>query len=649
MVEAKIEDESMAHIRPGEPDTTPKYLLQACRKHGDGRVCLRKKQLGIWKTYTWKDYYEHVKAFCLGMVSLGLERGDKVAIIGDNTPEWYFADLGVQSTGATAVGIYTDSTAADVRYIIDHADARFVVAKDQEQIDKMLDIKNELPMVQKVIYWDENGLWDYADPILCSFEEVEEMGRKYEEEHPGVFEELVEQGKGEDVCLLMYTSGTTGAPKGALISHNSLIYASRLCEASSRFEETDESFSFLPPAWMADHYYNIAPMLMIGFTVNFAEEPDTVPENIREIGPQVLLFSSTQWELMTASIQSRIDASGWLSRVMFNWALRTGYRVVDARFSNRKVSRFRKSVWRVADGLVFAPLRDKHGLGRIRVPVTGAGLLAPDIMRLFYAIGVPLRNGYGASEAGPVSTPFGDGIRLESVGQIPPGISVKILDTGEIVVRSPALFSGYYKMPEETAKAMEDGWYHTGDAGHLDEEGYLYFWDRVKDLSELEGGVKFAPQFIESRLKFSPYIKHVMTIGDPETPYVTAIVNMNFDSVAKWAERHRIVYTTYADLAGKTQVYDLIQQDIDRVNTALPEAAKIKKFVLLHKEFDPDEAELTRSRKLRRRFMRERYKELLDAMYSDKTEVPVEAQVKYRDGRVATITHNIEIRTVGET
>jgi long-chain acyl-CoA synthetase len=630
-----------------EADTGPKLLLQSYQKYGDKKVALRKKHFGIWQVYTWKDYYEHVKNFGLGLVSLGLEREDKVAIIGDNEPEWYFADIGAQSVGGIVVGVYTDSSAPEVKYLVEHSDSKFVVAKDQEQVDKMLAIKGELPLLQKVIYWDPRGLWDYEDPLLVSFSEIEEMGRKYEEAHPGAFEQMVEQGKGEDVSLLMYTSGTTGVQKGALITHNSLIVTTQMSELGTQFNESDAAFSFLPPAWMADHYYNIIPQLMRGFTVNFPEEPETIQENLREIGPQVLLFGSRQWEMTVSAIQTRIDASSALNRFMFNRFLSVGYRVVDARFSKRAISPLWKILYKLGDLLVFASLRDKHGFSKVRIPNSGGGMLSYDIIRFFYTIGVPIKNGYGASETGGVGVPYGDELKLlESVGKVPPQIEAKITDEGEIVCRGPSIFAGYYKDPEATQMALRDGWFHTGDAGYIDEDGYVYFWDRLKDISELAGGVKFAPQYVESRLKFSPYINNVMTIGDEETPYVTAIININFDTVSKWAERHHINFTTYVDLSTKPEVYDLVQKDVERVNASLPEAAQIKKFVLLHKEFDPDEAELTRSRKLRRRFMRERYKELLDAMYSDKEDVTVEAQVTYRDGRTGTISTNLKIKSL---
>jgi long-chain acyl-CoA synthetase len=629
-----------------EPDTIPQFLLRAYQKYGDSRVALRKKELGVWRSYTWKEYYQHVKHFCLGLVSLGLERGDKVAIIGDNEPEWYFANLAIQAAGGTTVGIYTDSAAPEVKYIVGHSDSKFVIAKDQEQVDKMLAIKDELPLLKRVIYWDPRGLWNYTDPILMSFTEVEEMGRKYEETHPGCFEELVAQTKPEEPCLLLYTSGTTGVPKGALISHKSLIATTQVTAETNRFTESDSSFSFLPPAWAADHYYNIVPQLIYGFTVHFPEEPETVPENLREVGPKVLLFGNRQWEMTAAAIQARIEASSALSRFLFYRFLSIAYKVIEARFAKKKISFWLKLLYKLGDILVFAPLRDKHGFAKVRVCHSGGGMLSPDIMKFFWAIGVPILNGYGATETGGLGVPRLDDFKLESVGKVPPQMEVKITPEGEIICRGPSIFLGYYKDPETTQKVMRDGWFHTGDAGYIDEDGHLYFWDRVKDLTELAGGIKFAPQYIESRLKFSPYIKDVMVIGDPETPYVTAIINIDFDNVSKWAERHHVVFTTYVDLAGKDQVYDLIQKDVERVNTGLPEAAKIKKFVILHKEFDPDEAELTRSRKLRRGFLKEKYRELLDAMYGDKNEVTVEAQVKYRDGRTGKVTTTLKIRSV---
>ncbi len=631
-----------------KPDTVPKYFLDSYQKYGDKRVCLRKKEFGIWQTYTWKDYYERVKYFCLGMVSLGLKQGDKVAIIGDNEPEWYFADLAAQCTRATPVGIYTDSAAPEVKYIVEHSDSTFVVAKDQEQVDKMLTIKDELPLLKRVVYWDPRGLWDYDDPILISFSEVEELGKEYEKEHPGALEQMVEQGTGEDTCLLLYTSGTTGLPKGVMISNKGLIATTESVGIAQGFFETDTSFSFLPPAWAADHYYNLVPQLIYGFTVNFPEEPETVSENLREVGPRVLLFGSRQWEMVAAAIQARVEAAGRLNSFLFNRFLAVAYKVVDAQFAKKDISPLWKFLRKLGDILVFAPLRDKHGFSKIRVCHSGGGMLSPDMMKFFYAMGVRILNGYGLTETGGLAVPTYENFKLESVGALSPTMKVKITDEAEIVCQGPCLFQGYYKDPETTERVMRDGWFHTGDAGYIDEDEHLYFWDRAKDLSELAGGVRFAPQYVESRLKFSPYISNAMAIGDPETPFVTAMINIDFENVSKWAERHHINFTTFVDLSGKEEVYDLIQKDVARVNTGLPEAARIKKFVLLHKEFDPDEAELTRSRKLRRGFLRERYKELLDAMYGDKKEVAVEAPVKYRDGRTGVISTTVKIRHLEE-
>jgi long-chain acyl-CoA synthetase len=631
-----------------KPVTLPQYFVQTCRKYGDRKVAMRKKRFGIWQEYTWQDSFEKVKLFCLGLVSLGLKRGDKVIIIGDNDPEYFWAQLAIQAGGGVAVGIFTDSIPSEIQYIATHSDASFALAKDQEQCDKLLEIRDQVPAIKRVIYWDEKGLWSYNDPWLMSFEEVEALGREVDQEDPQRFDEMLAQGKGDDIAIFCYTSGTTGLPKGAMIAHRNLISGCEIYNRIDRRLDTDEYLSFLPPAWITENVLGLTVHVMNGMIVNFPEEPETVQENIREIAPHALLFSSRLWESLVSMIQVRISDTSWINRQLYRIFMPVGYRVADMRFEKGHVPLYWRLLYLLGEVAVFAPLRDKLGLIRVKSAYSAGAALSPDVMRFFRAIGVNIKNLFGSTEAQIHTLHIGDDIKFETVGVPPPGMEIKIAEDGEIWVRGPTVFQGYYKDPEATTKALSNGWFHTGDAGYLREDGHLIYLDRMKDLLELAGGQKYSPQYIEGRLKFSPYIKDVMTIGGRERAYVTAIINIDFDNVGRWAEKHRIPYTTFVDLSQKPEVYDLIREDVVRVNETLPEPARIRKFVLLHKEFDPDEAELTRTRKLRRRFMEERYREIIDAMYDGRESVMVRAEVRYRDGRTGTVETAVRVCSLDE-
>jgi long-chain acyl-CoA synthetase len=628
-------------------DTLPKLLKRNFERFGDKKVAMRKKIYGIWKSYTWKDYYENVKYFSLGLVSLGLEPGDKVTILGDNDPQWFWAELATQAAGGTALGIFTDSAPAEVKYITDHSDSKFVVARDQEQVDKMLDLKGELPKLKRVIYWDPLGLASYHDPILMSFEKVMGLGRSFEEAHPQVFEENVEKGNGEDIACFCYTSGTTGLPKGVMIPHRGLIAAMQKQFGFDPWSETDEYVSYMSPAWSPEQALGITGGLLSALTVNFLEEPETVNENIREIGPDILAFSSRLWESLVSTIQAKITDASSLKRLCYNLAFPVGYKVADLKFEKKEPNLFWKALYAICNQVVFRPLRDKHGVLKNRYSYTAGAVLSPDAFRFFRAMGLNLKQIFASTEAMTITLHRDDDIRPETVGELLPETEGRITDEGEIAVRSECVVPGYYKNPEETEKALKNGWFYSGDGGHIDETGHLIYWDRVVDLLELADGSKFSPQYIEGRLKFSPYIKDIMAMGGKERAYITAIINIDFANVGRWAEAHHIPYTTFADLSQKPQVVELIRKDTDKVNRYLPESARVRKWVLLHKEFDPDEAELTRSRKLRRPFIEERYRGLVSALYGEETEFAVEAEVRYRDGRKGVLRTPLKINLSG--
>ena len=633
------------------PDTLPKSLVAGYQKYRDRKVAMRQKDLGIWRSYTWQDSYEQVRQLSLGLISLGLKRGDKVCIIGDNDPQYFWAQLAIQSGGGVAVGIFTDSIPSEIQYIVNHSDAVFVFAKDQEQCDKLLEIQDQVPAVQRVIYWDDKGLWSYDDPWLVSFETVQNFGRALDAEQPGLFERSVNQGSGEDLAVFCYTSGTTGLPKGAMISHRNLIAGSQLVQVDPRLE-TDEYVSFLPPAWITENTLGLTVHLRTGMVVNFPEAPETVQQNIREIAPQSLFFSARLWENMVAMVQVKMIESTWLNRLLYKIFMPVGYKVAGLRFEERKPVGL---VWRFLHTLgefaVFRPLRDKLGLVNATTAYSSGAAQSPDVIRFFRAIGVNIKQLYGSTEAQTHTAHIGDDVKFETVGVPAPGMEIKIAEDGEILVSGPTVVRGYYKNPEATEKAFvvdQEGkrWYRTGDAGYIDSDGHLIYLDRVKEMLTLSSGEKYSPQYIEGQLKFSPYVHNVMSIGGEDSPFVTALINIDFDNVGRWAERQGLAYTTFVDLSQKPEVYELIRKDVERVNRTLPPAARVRKFVLLHKEFDADEGELTRTRKLRRGHLGERYGDMIATMYGEGDRVQVQAAVKYRDGREGVIETTVRIATL---
>jgi long-chain acyl-CoA synthetase len=635
-----------------DADTLPKHLIAACRKFGPQKVAMRQKDMGIWRSYTWQESYEQVRLLSLGLIKLGLKRGDKVCIIGDNDPQYFWAQLAIQSAGGVAVGIFTDSAPPEIQYIINHSDAVLVFAKDQEQCDKLLEIRDQVPAVQSVIYWDDKGLWNYGEPWLIGYDQVQELGRSLEAEQLDLFERSVNQGRGEDLAVFCYTSGTTGLPKGAMISHSNLIAGGEQYRLVDPRSETDEYMSFLPPAWITENALGLTAHLQTGMVVNFPEAPETVQQNIREVAPQSLLFSARLWESMVAMVQVKMIESTWINRLLYKIFIPIGYRVASLRFEERRpVDLHWRFVHKLGEFAVFGPLRDKLGLVNVKSAYSSGAALNPEVIRFFRAIGVNIKQLYGSTEAQVHTLHIGEDVKFETVGVPTPGMGIKIAEDGEILVKGPTVVQGYYKNAEATEKTFlidQDGgrWYRTGDAGYIDSDGHLIYLDRVKEMLTLSTGEKYSPQYIEGRLKFSPYIRDVMSIGGEDKPFVTTLINIDFDNVGRWAERRGLAYTTFVDLAQKPEVYELIRQDIEGVNRTLPLAARVRKFVLLHKEFDADEGELTRTRKLRRGLLGERYGDMIAGMYGGQDEVRVQAAVKYRDGREGVVETTVRIATL---
>ncbi len=627
--------------------TLPQFLLRNAREH-PGDPALREKEKGIWQEWTWAEYLAHVRAFALGLVHLGFQRGDKLALLSDNRPQVYAVMVAAQAVGGVPVPVYQDSIAREIQYVIDHADAKFVYAEDQEQVDKILDLKGNLPKVQKVIYDDPKGLRHYDDPSLLSLDHLEEMGRKLDSERQGLFEELVQATRPEDVALFCYTSGTTGSPKGAMISHGNLVSAIEGILQVERYDRTDQMLAYLPPAWIGDSFWSLAGSLMVGCTVNCPERPETVLENLREIGPHFVIAPPRIWENLVSTVQVKMDDATFLKRRLYRWLMPIGEVVARLRMEKRPIPAHLRVLHALGEFLVFAPLRDHLGFRRTRYAYTGGAPLGPEIFLFFRAIGINLKQVYGQTEAGGVSCVQRDGdIKLGTVGKPFPNTEVRLTEAGEVISRSPCVFVGYYKNPEATAQTIRDGWLYSGDAALFDHDGHLIVIDRAKDVTALADGTKFAPQFIENKLKFSPHIKEAVAVGQ-DRAYVAAMINFDMETVGKWAERRQIAYTTYADLAQKPQVYDLIGAEVDRVNRDLPDGTRIRKYVLLHKELDPDDEEITRTRKVRRGFVAKKYAEIIEALYSEAPSVAVHTIITYQDGRQATMLTELAIRTAGE-
>src|SRR5256885_1001651 len=630
-------------MEPLAEDTFPKLLIKNAERMAS-RTALREKKLGIWHETSWTAYRDDVRDFALGLLGLGVGRGDKVAILGDNRPFWVCAELAAQSIGAASVGLYQDSNLNEVAYVIDHCDAKVVVAEDQEQVDKILEMIGRLPKVKAIIYDDPGGLRGYDSDKLQSFAAVKEQGRKRHATEPRLWLEEVGKGNGEELAIICYTSGTTGFPKGAMLSYRTLLtMALSLHEVDPRRPE-DEFVSFLPLAWIGEQMMSVATALAIAFAINFPEEPETAQENIREIGPHLLFGPPRFWENLTSAVQVKVMDTTPFKRFVYERMLPIGYRYSQAKLEGRAPSFWLRASYALAWLLVFRALKDRLGVSHLRSASTGGAALGPDVFRFFHAMGVPLRQIYGQTEISGISCVHrGDEIRFHTVGKPIPGTEVRIAEDGEILSRSRAVFIGYYKNAEATEEALAQGWLHSGDAGHFSEEGHLVVIDRLKDVLRLADGTHFSPQFIENRLKFSPYVKEAVVIGKGR-PFLTALVCIDRETVGKWAEARKLSYTTYTDLSAKRDVYDLVQKEIDSVNATLPAAARIRKFVLLYKELDADDEELTRTRKVRRAFVEERYQTIIAALYGEVDHIAIDTTIRFQDGKTARIKSDLAVR-----
>lgn len=634
-------------------ETIPKLLLKRARDQRE-KTAIREKDYGIWLSYSWPAYLDHVRRFALGLASLGLNRGDKLSVIGDNRPQGYWAQAAALCLGGIPVPLYQDAIEKELEYIIEHSGARFIVAEDQEQVDKMLALKEKVSAMEMIIYDDPRGLRHYDQPFIKSFTHVQDLGLEFEGEHPSFFEQEVEKGRAQDVALIAYTSGTTGNPKGVVLTHENLLTNTKLMCEVEEYWDSDQLMAYLPMAWIGDSIFSLAMLFDIGFTINCPEAASTVMRDMREIGPTVMFCPPRIWENILTTIQVKMEDAAWIKRKMYKFLMDVASEVSSRELGHQSISLWNRILHALGEVFVYGPLRDNLGMRKLRYAYTAGAALGPEVFQFYRSIGVNLKQVYGLTETSAMCTfqPDED-VKLDTVGLPVPDVDIKISEGGEVMIKSPGVFQGYYRNPEATSEAIENGWLHTGDAGIIDRDGHLKIIDRAKDVSTLANGTIFAPQYIENKLKFSPYIKEAVTIGQ-DKDYVTAMINIDIESVGNWAERRAIGYTSYTDLSQKPEVYDLIQDEVKKVNASMfveeqLRDAQIRRYLILHKELDPDDAEITRTRKLRRGFIAQKYADLIEALYSDREAVAVEAKVTYEDGRTTTIRAFLKIREVKES
>jgi long-chain acyl-CoA synthetase len=628
-------------------DTWPQILTYNYEHYGSRHRAMRHKHYGIWQPYTWEDYYLNVKYLALGLLSLGCKPEDKVLIIGDNAPQWYFAELAAQAIHGVSVGVYSDLTPLEIHYIAKNSEARFAIVEDQEQVDKLLAIKSELPFLKKIIYWNYKGLAHTDDPLLAGYRELRGFGEQYEKKSPGVFEQQVKSGIADDICAIVYTSGTTGdTPKGAVHTYRTMRTSVDFLLQLDPWYKDDNVVPNMPPAWINEQWFAIGCHLLSGSTLNFAEAPETQQRDAQEIEPSIVFQGARLWGGQAAMVHAQILAADAVKQFVFRLFMPIGYRMADVKFQGKKPNVFLTILYGLAYLVLLRPLRKRMGLSNARICYNLGAVLSPDAFRFFHALNIPLKSLYGTTEGGILTGAANADIRLDTVGPVHKGIEVRISADSELMYRHPGTFLGYYKEPKQTAKVLRDGWFCSGDSCFIRKDGHLVFVDRVQDLVELAGGDSLAPQVIESRLRSSPYIKDAWVLAGPKKAYPSAIIVIDSHTVGRWAGQQGVSFSNFAELSQRPEVYDLVKHDIDEVNSTLPPGSRVGKYLILHKEFDPDEGELTRTRKLRRRFLAERYRTLIRAIYADKIEVPIETQIGSHDERTGTVKTILRITSV---
>ncbi|MGB8337703.1 MAG: AMP-binding protein [Burkholderiales bacterium] len=633
-------------------DTFPKLMLAHALQRGD-KPSIREKNLGIWQTSTWRQVAEEVRALACGLAAMGFKRGDHLAIIGDNRPRLYWAMTAAQSLGGVPVPLYQDSVAQEMIYVMHDGDIAFAIVEDQEQVDKMLEIQTDCPTLKNIVYDDPRGLRNYHQPQLLSYESLQQVGREYDKLHPEFFEQQVKLGQGDDIAIMLYTSGTTGKPKGVRLTHNAVINSAHAYAQLENLTENDTILSYLPMAWVGDNLFSYAQAYVTGFSVNCPESSDTVMTDMREIGPTYYFAPPRVFENLLTQVMIRMEDAGAIKRKLFHYfmgvAKRVGTKILNG---DKSVSIVDRLLYALGNLFIYAPLRNVLGMSRVRVAYTAGEAIGPDLFSFYRSLGINLKQLYGSTETCVLICIQPDGqVKADTVGPPVSGVEIKLTDSGEVLVKTPGIFKEYYKRPDATAEVFDaEGWYHTGDAGYFDKDGHLKIIDRVKDVGKMAGGALFAPKYVENKLKFFQHIKEAVVFGNARDE-VTAFINIDLEAVGNWAERRNLAYSGYTDLAQQPSVYELITGCVEQVNRDLSQDtalydSQIRRFLILHKELDPDDDELTRTRKVRRGFIAEKYKVLIDALYSGKPLQYIETQVKFEDGRSGIVSAEIKIQPV---
>lgn len=618
--------------------TLPQLLALQATRFGAAQAAIREKAYGIWKAYSWKEYLQYVRQVGLGLISLGFRRGETVGLITGNQPEWLFSELGSQAVGGITLNLFTSAVAEELSTSIKRIRASFIFAQDQEQVDKMIAVRDRLNHVRTVIYIDPTGMGSYReDPWLISFRELLVRGETLDHDRPDLFEAELRLGRPEETALMIQTSGTTGLPKMARLAHRNLTAMGGSWVRAIAIQPGENWISMSPPAWIVDQMWGLGVALVGGMTMNFPEMPETVEADFREIGPTRIITASRFWEDLASRIRVRMADAGWIKRRIFAEAERVGRSVVSRQIRKAPVPLYLKSLHRLAALMVYRPLLDRIGCANFLSAYTGGHPISPDVITFFRAIGLNLKQCYGLTEAGGIFQIQPDGeVKPETVGKPLPGVQIRIASDQEVLVSSRAVFQGYEQDYQATEAAFVDGWLRTGDAGYLDPDGHLLIIGRKEEIIRNKSGEAFSPDFIETRLKFSPFIKEAVIFGEGR-PYLTAMINIDFANTGNWAEGKMIPYTTYLDLSQQRAVEELIRSEVCKVNEPLPEVMKIRKFILLYKLLDADEDELTRTGKVRRRFVYGLYLRLIEAMYSGEDDVRVKGKIRYRDGQTGEI------------